>query len=56
MLLIFATLGDEDKGITYSVERVLYTLVGVGVGMIAAWGLDRWDRASGDAAVSEVVG
>lgn len=48
MLLIFATLGDEDKGITYTAERVFYTLVGVVIGVGAAVLLDRWDRAAGD--------
>ena len=48
MLLIFATIGDEQQGITYTSERVFYTIVGVGVGVIAAWVLDRWDRAAGD--------
>ena len=48
MLLIFATIGDEQQGITYTSERVFYTIVGVGVGAIAAWILDRWDKAAGD--------
>jgi uncharacterized membrane protein YgaE (UPF0421/DUF939 family) len=47
MLLIFATLGDEDKGITYTSERVFYTIVGVAIGAVAAVVLDRWDRAAG---------
>lgn len=56
MLLIFATLGDEEKGLTYTAERVFYTILGVAVGFLAAWALDRWDRASGDLPVAEVVG
>jgi hypothetical protein len=46
MLLIFATLGDQDKGITYTSERVFYTLVGVALGAVAALVLDRWDRSA----------
>lgn len=46
MLLIFATLGDEEKGLVYTGERVFFTIVGVGVGVIAAFVLDRWDRAA----------
>ena len=53
MLLIFATLGDEGKGVTYTTERVFYTIVGVAVGVLAAWGLDRWDKAAGDLPVVE---
>ena len=48
MLLIFATLGDQDKGITYTAERIWYTIVGVGIGVVAIVILDRWDRAAGD--------
>jgi hypothetical protein len=46
MLLIFATLGDEDKGITYTSERVFFTIVGVVLGALAALALDRWDRVA----------
>lgn len=46
MLLIFATLGDENKGITYTGERVFFTIVGVAVGVVALIVLDRWDRAA----------
>ena len=46
MLLIFATLGDENKGITYTGERVFFTIVGVAVGVVALVVLDRWDRAA----------
>ena len=52
MLLIFATLGDEQKGITYTGERVAYTITGVLIGVVAAWLLDRWDRASADVTAS----
>lgn len=48
MLLIFATLGDEAQGITYTSERVFYTVVGVGLGVAALVVLDRWDAAAGD--------
>ncbi len=53
MLLIFATLGDEQKGVQYTGERIFYTIVGIGVGSIAAVLLDRWDRASGDLPVAQ---
>ncbi len=46
MLLIFATLGDEEKGLIYTGERVFYTIVGVVIGVLAAFILDRWDRRS----------
>lgn len=44
MLLIFATLGDEEKGLVYTGERVFFTVVGVAVGVVAAIVLDRWDK------------
>lgn len=53
MLLIFSTIGDEEKGVTYTSERVFYTLVGVAIGFLAAWVLDRWDKAAGDLPVVE---
>ena len=46
MLLIFATLGDEEKGLVYTSERVFYTIIGVVIGVAAVFVLDRWDRAS----------
>jgi hypothetical protein len=45
MLLIFATLGDAEKGLLYTTERVYYTIVGVVIGAVAAILLDAWDRA-----------
>lgn len=48
MLLILATLGDKEKGLQYTSERVFFTIVGVAIGMIAAVLLDRWDHASGE--------
>jgi hypothetical protein len=50
MLLIFATLGDTEKGLVYTGERVFFTIVGVGVGVVAAVVLRRWDRASASTA------
>lgn len=46
MLLIFATLGDEEKGLVYTSERVFFTIIGVVIGVVAVFVLDRWDRAS----------
>ena len=46
MLLIFATLGDEQKGLAYTGERVFFTIIGVVIGVIAVLLLDRWDRTS----------
>ncbi len=56
MLLIFATLGDENKGITYTGERVFFTIVGVAVGVVALVVLDRWDRAALAGTVSPPTG
>ena len=53
MLLIFATLGDGDKGFTYTIERVYYTIIGIAVGALAAWALHKWDKAAGDLPVVE---
>lgn len=46
MLLIFSSLGNKTEGLTDTVERVWYTLVGVAVGGLAAWFLSRWDAHS----------
>ncbi|MEI2716326.1 MAG: FUSC family protein [Candidatus Nanopelagicales bacterium] len=43
MLLVFASLGDPQKGFTITVERVYYTVIGIVVGVAAAFLLDRWD-------------
>lgn len=48
MLLIFASLGDTDRGVTLTIERVYYTIIGIGIGVIAAYLLDRWDRRESD--------
>jgi hypothetical protein len=53
MLLIFSTFGDEEKGVTYTGERIFFTLIGVAIGFVAAWILDRWDRSAGDLPVAE---
>lgn len=44
MLLILTTLGDPEGGVTATAERVYYTIVGVAVGALAAWFLQRWDQ------------
>lgn len=44
MLLIFTTLGDQSEGVESSVERVVFTVVGVALGVVAAVVLERWDR------------
>lgn len=50
MLLIFTTLGDLEGGISATAERVYYTILGVAVGAVAAWFLQRWDaKAEWDA-------
>jgi hypothetical protein len=46
MLLIFATLGDAAKGLEYTAERAVFTVVGVALGVVAAILLDRWDRST----------
>jgi hypothetical protein len=46
MLLLFASLGDESKGFTLTVERVFYTLVGALCAVVAVIALDSWDRRS----------
>lgn len=47
-VIAFATLGDQEKGITYTAERVWYTVIGVVIGVLAILVLNRWDRAAGD--------
>jgi len=42
--LIFTTLGDQSEGVESSVERVVFTVVGVALGVVAAVVLERWDR------------
>lgn len=46
MLLILATLGDPDKGVSYTAGRVFYTIVGVAIGVAALVLLDWWDKAA----------
>ena len=58
MLLIFGSLGDTDRGFTITIERVYYTIVGIVIGVAAAYLLDRWDQrdAMGDATGSAISG
>ncbi|MFM2437231.1 MAG: hypothetical protein RLZ55_30 [Actinomycetota bacterium] len=44
MLLVFGSLGDTEKGFTITIERVYYTIIGVLIGIAAAYLLDRWDH------------
>lgn len=55
MLLIFGSLGDTEKGIEITLERVYFTVIGIVIGVAAAYALDRWDR-QGTAGGSRVVG
>ena len=43
MLLLFASLGDEGKGITLTAERVTFTVIGAALVVVAALLLRRWD-------------
>lgn len=47
MLLIFASLGDVERGFELTVERVLFTLVGVAAAVLVALLLHRWERRRG---------
>lgn len=44
MLLVFASLGDIPKGLEYTSQRVLFTVIGAGIGILAAVVLSRLDR------------
>ena len=43
MLLLFATAGDADASLAYTAERVLFTVVGVGLGAGLVAALAWWD-------------
>lgn len=43
MLLLFASLGDEDKSLTLTAERVTFTVIGAVLVVVAAVLLRRWD-------------
>lgn len=45
MLLVFASLGDMEKGLEYTSQRVFYTIVGAVIGIAAAVLLSRFDRS-----------
>lgn len=45
MLLVFASLGDMDKGLQYTGQRVLYTVIGALMGILAAVMLSRFDSS-----------
>jgi len=44
MLLIFASLGDVDRGFELTVERVLFTVVGIAAAVVLALVLHSWER------------
>lgn len=46
MLLLMASLGDDARGFELTAERVVFTLVGAAVVVVAALLLRRWDRYS----------
>lgn len=43
MLLIFASLGDVERGFELTVERVIFTVVGIAVAVLLALLLRRWE-------------
>lgn len=45
MLLLFATAGDDSGALSFTVERVLFTIVGVAIGAALVAVLALWDRA-----------
>ena len=48
MLLIFLSAGDEAEiTVGLTLERVLFTVVGVALAAGLAWGMERWDAHSG---------
>lgn len=49
MLLLFASLGDEGKGLTLTAERVIFTVIGAVLVVVAALLLRRWDGGPVDA-------
>ncbi|PCC24776.1 hypothetical protein CIK75_11420 [Glutamicibacter sp. BW78] len=51
MLLIFASLGDVDRGFELTIERVVFTVVGIAAAVLVALLLRRW--ASRREAVSD---
>lgn len=48
MLLILTTLGNPGEGVVATTERVYYTILGVAVGALAAWLLQRWDASAAE--------
>jgi hypothetical protein len=49
MLLIFLSVEDvEEATFALTVERVVYTVVGAGLAVLVAWGMERWDERVGD--------
>lgn len=44
MLLIFASLGDEQQALTFTIQRVAFTIVGVGIGAVLIALLAWWDE------------
>ncbi len=52
MLLIFASLGDAERGFELTVERVLFTVVGFGFAVVIALLLRRWESRREDKAAA----
>ncbi len=50
MLLIFASLGDVDRGIELTIERVIFTVIGIGAAIVVALLLRRWENRRESAA------
>lgn len=44
MLLIFASLGDVERGFELTIERVIFTVLGITVAVLAALLLRRWEN------------
>ncbi|MEV8181109.1 FUSC family protein [Specibacter sp. NPDC078692] len=42
MLLIFASLGDLERGLELTIERVIFTIVGIAAAVLLALLLRRW--------------
>jgi len=43
MLLLFATAGDDESALRFTIERVLFTVTGVVIGAVLIAGLAWWD-------------
>lgn len=43
MLLIFASLGDIERGFELTIERVIFTVLGIAAAVLTALLLRRWE-------------